>query len=266
MTRQQRLPQWLGLISAIALLASIPGFPEPVLAQWWNPGSWFGQRDNRGISKGNRTGAAHRSGSCPKVAIPLTALAPLYQTDKGEAAVIGTTASDRPMLWFYVPYQIGDKVSAQLWQQERDPQASSQNEELYNERLIMSLPATTPGLVGIQLPDTESSLKVNTIYNWFLTVQCNPDDPSTAKFVDLSLVRVTPETAVPSAIAAAPPRKQLAAYTQRGLWNEAITVLNTARCNPTGDSELVDEWSNVLRAIGLRDIASISDVKCTVVR
>ncbi len=265
MKRYSRSPGLLTLFGAFAL-CSLIALPEPVLAQWWNPGSWLGSRRNLGVSPGNRTGAGHRSGACPAVKTPLTTLAPLYRSESGEQMVVSTTASDRPTLWFYVPYTIGNSISAELRQEEAESQVNTSGPVFYTQRTIVKLPPMKPGIVGIPLPALEPPLAVGKLYHWMLVIQCDPTDTSADKFADLAILRIQPKQPLPAKLPTASKQMQVNAYMKEGLWSEVITILGTSQCQPSKDPVLTSLWVKQLQDIGLQSIAAQTPTACAIVR
>ncbi|HIK19116.1 MAG TPA: DUF928 domain-containing protein [Leptolyngbyaceae cyanobacterium M33_DOE_097] len=250
-----QLTQRTALFWAIILLVSTP---TPAQAQWWWPPSWFRQRSNWGPASGNYTGAAQRGGSCGKVPVPLTALAPFYQAEDGQQYVLGATASDYPILWFYLPYEIGTAATnltpknstqpiAELRLEEQDPKTQRSF-----QRTVLELPATKPGVIGIPLPRREPALIVGKTYHWLLVVRCDPSDASTNQFAELSLHRVQPPVPL-SSIATAPPRQQLSFYVQNGLWSETMTLCDRIQ-RASGDPDLLTEWSKIIESVPLNGI------------
>ncbi len=254
----QQLTQRTSLFWAIILLLTIP---SPAQAQWWWPPSWFRQQSNWGPASGNYTGAAQRGGNCGKVPVPLTALAPFYRAEDGRQYVLGATASDYPTLWFYLPYEIGTatapnlapqnspKPIAELRLEEQDPKT-----QRYFQRTVLELPATKPGVIGIQLPHREPALVAGKTYHWLLVVRCDPSDASTNQFTELSLHRVQPTVPLPP-IATTPPRQQLNFYVQNGLWSETMSLCD--RLQPASeDPDLLSAWSKAIETVPLEGITA----------
>jgi len=249
------LPRRLALTGAIALILGNLLAPAPAQAGWWWPPSWFAKSNNWGPPSGNHTGAAQRSGSCPKVDMPLTALAPSYRAADGQQFVLGATASDYPTLWFYLPYSIsalptGDtaatkgKLSAELRIEEQNEKTKE-----FTQRTVLTLPETRPGVIGVRVPATEPPLEVGKTYHWLLVVRCSAEDTSANQFTEVSLHRVQP----PVAIATPSPKQQLDFYTQNGLWAETMNLCDRLRHSP-GDKELSAAWSQTIQAVPFNGI------------
>ncbi|MBD2463185.1 DUF928 domain-containing protein [Oscillatoria sp. FACHB-1407] len=220
-----------------------------------------------GVPSGNRRGGGQRAGSCPNVNIPLTALVPL-QDDNGTLVAQGSTASDHPTLWFYVPYTIGDAMTASLWLEEPEPGSDPSADRIYyTQREILSLPPTPPGIVSIQLPRSEPALTVGNTYRWLLVVTCDASDASSNKVAEVELSRIASDSTV-SVGNTASLESRLNAYRQARLWSEFITALGTAYCQSSSrplntNSVVATEWSQTLQEIGLEAIATQSDVTCS---
>ena len=121
---------------------------------------------------GRRKGGGSRS-TCPNSDIPLTALVPKNN--------IGTTVSDRPSLWFYVPYRPEQVGAIEVVLQDE-----SEN-DVY--RQAFALPKT-PGLVNFQLPQNAPPLAVNQSYRWYFKLYCDRSSLATANFVEGWIKRI----------------------------------------------------------------------------
>lgn len=250
-----------GALLRIACFLTIFFAPSSVLAQIEPPvlvaSGW-------GVPSGNRRGGGQRAGSCPRVSMPLTALVPI-QDENGTLVPKGSTASHHPTLWFYVPYTIGDSVSASLWLEETETGSNpSADRVYYTQRQVLSLPPTPAGIVSIQLPSSEPALTIGRTYRWLLVVQCDASDVSSNKVaeVELSRVALPSTTALPGASLAS----QLAAYRRAGLWGEFMTALGAAYCQSQGQFSnyaIAMEWQNMLRDIGLEAIATQPNLACS---
>ncbi|MDX2214359.1 MAG: DUF928 domain-containing protein [Oculatellaceae cyanobacterium bins.114] len=236
----------------------------PVLAQVAPP---ILMASGWGVPSGNRRGGGQRAGSCPNVDIPLTALVPL-QDANGTLIAQGTTASDHPTLWFYVPYAISNSVSASLWLEEPEPGSDPSTGRIYyTQREVLSLPPTPAGIVSIRLPNSEPALTVGTTHRWLLVVQCDSTDVSSNKVAEVELSRIAPP-AIATPVTGTSLENQLAAYQQAGLWSEFMTALGTAYCQSSPrqlspNHLITTKWNQTLTEIGLEAIASQSNLTCS---
>lgn len=197
----------------------------------------------------NSRGTATRSGACPVVEIPLTALIPVYKTDAGDRVALGLTTSDYPTLWFYVPYAITAETPAELRLETPEPGTSATT-----QRTVLHLTQLSPGIVGIKIPPSEAPLQVGQQSDWTFVVHCKPNDTSTIKYAELSLKRVEPNTITNQAESKT--KAQITRYANAGLWENAFTLLAQLRSQSPQDAELADYWADLFQAIALPELAT----------
>jgi hypothetical protein len=188
---------------------------------------------------GNRRGAASR-GDCEATSERFTVLVPEYpktiQGKKLPSQVWGLTASERPMLWFYQPYPKAAISNIQVILRD---EAKPSNQVIYRASLP---PAQTPGLQGVPL--TNVPLEVNKTYHWYLklTMNCTTPEPIFAE----GWVQRVPFNAPAS----------LAAYTEKGVWYDAIATVAQSRQTKPTDPLLMQDWTKLLKSIQLDSLAS----------
>lgn len=204
---------------------------------------------------GTRQDAGTRSGRCPRVDKPLTALVPITQktADEGQSpstatttsqVVLGLTARERPTFWFYVPYSLTSSRPVEFVLQDE------KGNDIYQTKFTQS--ETSPGVVGFDLPPTAPALEVNKMYHWYFLVYCNAEDPS---FVDGWVQRVPGNPSQISPLEQATPQEIVAVYTKDGIWHEAVTSLARLRSKNPEDATLKEEWAKLLQSINLEAIA-----------
>jgi hypothetical protein len=204
---------------------------------------------------GTRQDAGTRSGQCPRVDKPLTALVPITQKTTGEGqspstakttsqVVLGLTAKEHPTFWFYVPYALTSSHPIEFVLQD------DKGNDIYQTKFIQS--ETSAGVVGFELPSTAPPLEVNKIYRWYFLVYCNAEDPA---FVDGWVQRVPGNPSLYSALEQATPQEIVTVYTNGGIWYEAVTSLARLRTKNPEDATLRKEWANLLESINLEAIA-----------
>ncbi|NJR49966.1 MAG: DUF928 domain-containing protein [Leptolyngbyaceae cyanobacterium CSU_1_3] len=203
-------------------------------------------------------GASIRSGTCQATNPPLTALIPVEQTLEGNPIVLGTTTSEYPTLWFYLPYAITPDRPAELRREDPDPtdQASVQ------QRTVLRLTGAPAGVIGLRLPPTEPPLAINQFYNWIFVVRCDPQDASTNQFVAGSIVRLAVTANLSQQVARSDPNRRSQFYAEAGIWQEAIAALVELRRRSPNDSNLAAEWANLLQSADLNTIVSKPIVEC----
>jgi hypothetical protein len=203
----------------------------------------------RGIT-GHRSAAASRDPACPVVAQPLTALVPEYRDPQGDR-VWGLTAMARPTLWFYVPYAKNAIVDMSFTLQDESNPADT---KIIYQNLKIA-PDPIPGMLQITLPKSIESLATNKSYHWFLTLNMTCTIGQRPFFVDGWIQRVAMQTDLSQEIERSTPIKRVALYAKNGLWYDAIAALATLRSANPQDPELLQDWQNLLDAIGLKSLA-----------
>lgn len=189
-------------------------------------------------------GAATRSGSCPAVATPLTALVPTYTLPGGAMIGLQQTVDPHPNLWFYLPYDLTSDRPAELRLEQ-----PSQGSRYVTQRTVLRLTGVRAGIIGIQVPETEPSLEVGDTADWTFVVLCDPEDASSNKFVNLSVQRVELHRSLQRQVSGSSGFDRVDLYSRAGLWENTLTALASLSQVAAGD-ELAANWAELLRAIG----------------
>ena len=205
---------------------------------------------------GQRQGAATRGRSqCPSTPKPITALVPITQRTWGEGqgsnaeivtwkSVFGSTVDERPTFWFYVPYTLTPAHRLEFVLQDEN------NNDIYKTSFTQS--ATSPGVVGVELPSTAGPLETGKMYHWFFSIECSPDD---GVLVDGWVQRVPLNSLLERQLEQATPKERIALYANHHIWYEAVTALaELVRQNPE-NAQLREDWIKLLQSIDLNAIA-----------
>jgi Domain of Unknown Function (DUF928) len=209
---------------------------------------------NRGVP-GNRGEGASR-GDCTAFGLPLTALVPSYEQQLNQGAgettitqVWGLTSVEQPSFWFYVPYKQSSIQAMEFVLQ------TDQNKTIH--RADISAPPI-PGIIRVQLQNTKVFLEKNKLYNWFLKVRviCNPKQAVTLDYVEGWVQRVNLDVALRDRLKQSSPQQQATIYANNGIWYDALTTLAELRLRDFQDSELTEDWKNLLKVIQLEKIAT----------
>lgn len=268
MTRKNLpLPQ-MKLVGAIPLvLVSLTSYLPPAQAQLGssvnNPVDrtpiQFVQRPkfpDNGAPTGRRRGGASRDG-CTAMNTPVTALVPGEETAgkfEGETSseitstsFLALTVAEYPTFWFYVP---------ELHTTARSGEFVLQNEarvDIYRT----PVPIPQPGIISINLPQMpQYSLKKDVKYHWYFKVYCAATQKTSAYFfVDGWVQRVALTHELEIQLKAAAPGKYRA-YIANNIWYDALTNLADLRRTNSQNSTLAEDWADLLKSIGLQDIAT----------
>jgi hypothetical protein len=170
--------------------------------------------------------------SCKSTSKPLTALIPVKNPV--------LTTREHPTFLFYVPYasdevRVGE-FSLLVWPEEKT--------RLYKTRFTLP---QTPGIVSLTLPSTpEYALEEGKTYHWYLKLYCQTN---TSSQPDLDVngwverVALTPER-----------ERQIKAATPDVLYDALANLAENLRTSPE-DATLRNDWVNLLKSIGLEDLA-----------
>jgi Domain of Unknown Function (DUF928) len=158
---------------------------------------------------------------------------------------LGTTASQTPTLWFYLP-QTGASSSIEFL-------LFNQQDELIYAKQLPANPQA--GIVGLTLPPSElgSELMLNQPYRWYLAIVCDADDRSGDIWVEGNLQRIEAPAILASQLATAMASERPAIYRAAGLWHEAITdlVMRSQHGGTMTDTALAQQWQTLLESVNL---------------
>lgn len=210
--------------------------------------------------RGRIRGGAQR-GTCKTEGTDLTALVPFTQDGPSSSSrltnfnVWGYTTQAQTTLWFYSPYVSNTQTQDNpyvMWF------------ELHNEtdgtsyQTILKLPSQ-PGIISVPLSAQTVTLEVGKRYRWFLKVNCLGGNAPPI-YVEGVLQRVVPSAQLSQQLnTAQSPLDKAAIYAQNGIWHDALTLLGTLQQNTQQNSQAIaarTEWSKLLQAIGLADVAN----------
>jgi hypothetical protein len=158
------------------------------------------------------------------------------------ADAFGTTASDSPTWFWYVPATTARTAELRL--------LDSNDNNLYTTTFKLT---GSPGMVGFTLPRNALSkpLEVGESYRWQFTVLCNVEEPSKNPFVEGTLQKVTLNPTLISQLKQAPLRDRPALYAQAGIWHDAIATLAQQQCTSPQDSSWQSRWTTLLQSVQL---------------
>ncbi len=185
--------------------------------------------------------ASSRRGGCfekNKKDLPLTGVVPPKK--------IGLTVAAHPTFFLYVP-QTKDQAVEFILQDEND-------REIYKTNFRMN---DNAGIISISLPDTANlpPLEVGKNYRWYFSLICDVESSDGNIFIDGWVRRVEPSLALKNQLEKAAPRDRADIYAAAGIWQETLASLAELRRSRPNDSALASEWANLLRSVGLNEIA-----------
>lgn len=183
-------------------------------------------------------GTRNPLGSCQQTNPPITALMPENSQ--------GKTISEHPIFWFYIPYTSEEITSAEF----------SLNDENENNIYRISFKVSQkPGIISIPSPpEPKYFLKPDQYYHWYLEIKCKSNQNSTSDIVvnqsskpDIVLEgwvqRITfNPTSEPN-------------FITPEIWYDFLTQVAQRRLNSPSNSTLNNEWTTLLKSVGLEQIA-----------
>lgn len=252
MVRFKKPSQKLGLrlIATLLLVTAVPAIAPPSAEAVDVVGrirQIFGGGNQQGGATGRSRGGAIRDEYCifnnaerdpiGRTAENLVALLPTVN--------IGQTTKTYPTFWFYVP--IGRSADANHAQ--FDLLDGDTLEPVFERPVHFELPSS-PGIVGISLPESGPPLQVDKHYIWFFSVECSETDASRNPVVFGEIERVAPTAELAQRLATTPDQDFYSVYAEFDLVYEMLTSLVEFR------SAHPEAWQAVLEVNELEAVNS----------
>lgn len=187
-------------------------------------------------------GATRNNGACLSNAIASKdTVTPLVPNTR-----LGLTVSERPTFFVYVPQTTAKEATFTL-------QDASQN-LVYRTKVALK---ETGGVIRITVPETVKALEMDNDYRWVVEIHCiadlDPDNPFAEGWVRRTSVNTnlagkleTAKTSLERAVA----------YSQEGIWYEALANMADALRSQPQDSNRIKSWQELLTSVGLQAIAN----------
>lgn len=178
---------------------------------------------------GNRESGSSRSTTCIAPDESLVALMPQSN--------YGLTQSGYPTFYFYLPATTAEQVKFVLLNE-------ATNDLVYEGRFRVEGSA---GIASVSLPDNgiQQPLTVGAAYVWYVSVMCDPTDPSADVVTEGQIARV----AAPVDTADTDITELPAQFAAAGLWFDALAA---AAALKQGDRPA--EWNALLNAVDLSEL------------
>ncbi|WNZ44116.1 DUF928 domain-containing protein [Leptolyngbya boryana CZ1] len=236
---------------AIALLSPVILSP-PVQSFDWSFFRFVPPPPPRTTLPGGRARGGASRGDCKNMTPSLTALAPSeIASDPGVSNVWGLTISERPTLWFYLPY-----TGESPYQAEFVLQDESGNKL---DHVTVPLPKQ-PGTIGIKVSDKVPPLQVGKTYRWFFKVYCGAKE-KTPIYVEGVVERTRLSSVLEKELEETKPDQKVKFYAENGLWYDTLTALGQLRQNNSENKEFRNAWTSLLQSAKLQDVADAPIVR-----
>lgn len=186
-------------------------------------------------------GATRNNGACLSSAIAsketVTALIPHSR--------LGLTVSERPTFFVYVPKTTAKEATFSLQDAERNL--------IYRTKVALR---ETGGVIRITVPETVKALQLDNDYRWVVEIHCladlDPDNPFAEGWVRRTSIDANLAGKLETAKT---PLERAIAYSQEGIWYEALVNMADAVRSQPQDSTLIQSWEELLTSVGLQAIA-----------
>jgi hypothetical protein len=197
-----------------------------------------------GDPTGRRRGGTSRRGDCPILKMPLTALVPGEETNN--KSFLGTTISEYPSFWVYIPELPTDIRSGEFVLQDQE------GDDIWRTPITLT---GKSGIISVKLPpNPQYALKPNLKYHWYFNIYCNPTQKNSVYFVDAWVRRVTLTPQLQQQLNKAKSR-QYKVYIANNIWYDAVSNLGELRRNNLGVNVFLEDWTKLLKSVNLPELA-----------
>ena len=201
------------------------------------------QKERRTIKKRgglpiHRIGGGSR-GNCIAPGGQLVALVPEHS--------VGLTTSTSPQLFFSVPKTQKTHLLELV--------VRNQQDELIYETLLET--KDQAGIIVLKLPEhlVQESLPTQENYHWYLSLICNQRNRAHDVVVSGWLRRIEIESNIHQQLQASNLLAQAHLYQQQGIWHDALSAVVQAQKMANHRREAQAKWTELLTALGLRELA-----------
>lgn len=196
---------------------------------------------------GGRVRGGAKRGLCQLVETQLTALVPFTQTAPTETDVWGFTTQAHPTFLFYVPYSKNSGYPMEFVLQDQNANT------IYKKAIALP---EKPGIISVSIPTNAAALAVDKQYRWFLTVECDQQNPSPPIYVEGVIQRVQLKPEITQKLQTISPLEKFDIYAANGIWFDAAEILFQLRQKNPQNTAIENKWQNLLTSISLDDIVT----------
>ena len=187
------------------------------------------------------SGATRNNGACLSNAIASKdTVTPLIPHTR-----LGLTVSERPTFFVYVPQTTATEATFSLQDADRNL--------VYRTKVALK---ENGGVIRITVPETVKALQMDNDYRWVVEIHCiadlDPDNPFAEGWVRRTSVNANLAGKLETAKT---PLERAMAYSQEGIWYDALGNMADAVREQPQDSTLIKSWEELLTSVGLQAIA-----------
>jgi len=174
-----------------------------------------------------------------------------------------------PLMFALTPDHVGQTVSAQpslFWYLDRTPDPSMRIEftlfDQMSDEPEVETTLAAPDRVGIQrirLADYGVELEPGAEYEWSVTLVVDPEKRSKDVVVTGWIDRIEQSGPLTARLERENDMRAAAIYAEEGIWYDSFAALNDQIDGNPGDANLRKQRVNVLRQVGLDQVASDTD-------
>jgi hypothetical protein len=159
---------------------------------------------------------------------------------------------DGSSFWFYQPYRLGEGQGLEFVVQD------SQDNLVHSQAIAAQ--NITAGMIKLSLPDSVF-LETNQSYEWYVLMRCDATNAERFVFVNGAIRRLE-RPDLQAQISALPPTAHANLYQTEDLWYDAVDAAATQLQNAPQNADLRQQWTQLLEAVGLSDLATEPFAPC----
>ncbi len=169
-------------------------------------------------------------------------LAPILSSTDNDRLPVPQTTAERPTIYLISPKVSGNGIFTLI---EQNDQLIPGQKVVYRKDFSLQNEA---GVIAFKIPDDAPILEIGKIYRWRIVF--GPDSES--KITYGIIKRVLPTTKLVSQLKTiSKPIDRAAIFAQEGIWFEAVQTLAEAQQPVPQNTEVVDEWTDLMKAANL---------------
>jgi len=167
------------------------------------------------------------------------------------------TTAEYPSLFLYMPQHSAQIMEFVLLDQN--------DREIYKTNIT---PNQKAGIVRLDLAGFPNlpALKTNQKYHWYFSLVCQLEDRSGDKFVEGFIEKVELDPFLAGELKTATTRDRASLYAANGIWYDALAALYQARQSSPQDPALIKGWADLLKSVGLNEVAQKPLLPCCTAR